>query len=94
MINLENITSLKHYDSSYDLLMEEHDPDVMDALTDDERGFLQSVDDYEGVSFFLINGDTVLVCDRVMGWKEGTPVSLEDFAQNVIGYAREEVATW
>ena len=88
MINLERI---KHYSSSYDLIMEEYDPEVTEALTEDEKDYLTHVDDYEWVSFFLVNGDTVYVCDRVLGGIEGEPVSLEDFAQNVLNYVREEV---
>jgi len=91
---MNNIESIKHYESSYDLLMEEYDADIMEALTEDEKDYLRSVDDYEGVSFFLVNGDTVFVCDRIVGGVEGWPVPLEDFARNALDYVREEVATW
>ena len=87
---MKNIKNIHHYDSSYELLSETFGDDIFDELTEDEREYLECVDDYEGMSFYVVNGDTVLCCDS-LGDVVGNPVALEEFRRTLFDLAREEV---
>lgn len=87
---MKNIKNIHHYESSYDLLSDTFGDDVFDELTEDEREYLECVDDYEGMSFYVVNEDTVLCCDS-NGDVVGNPVALEEFRRTLFDLAREEV---
>ena len=87
---MKNIKNICHYDSSYELLSETFGDDIFDELTEDEREYLECVDDYEGMSFYVVNEDTVLCCDS-NGDVIGNPACLEEFKRDMFDLARAEV---
>ena len=89
---MKNIKSICNYSSSYDLIRDYYGRDVFydAALTDEQEEYLQYVDDYESVTFYVINDDTVLICDSISGDVIGDPVCLEEFKQNMFELAMEE----
>lgn len=84
---MNTIKSIKSFESCYDLLS--YDYDLSEFLTEEEIDVLRYVDDYEPVSFYLINGDTVIVCDNYSGDLSGDIMAEEDFLHNMIEYAKE-----
>ena len=87
---MENIKSIYNFETSYQLLSETFGVDVFDDLSEDERNFLECVDDFESVTFYVVNDDTVIVCDSMSGDVSGNPVPLEEFKRNLFNMAREE----
>lgn len=87
---MQDIKTINYYSSSYDVISENFGYDVFEELTDDEKLFLQCADDYESFSFHVINNELVYVCDSISGDIIGSPVTLEDFKDNLFKYAREE----
>ena len=85
------ITSIYRYNSAAELIMETFGDDVLDGLTDDERDFVMHADDYDPVSLYLLNVDTVAICDGIFGDVMGDLVSVEDFLSSVLLAARAEV---
>lgn len=73
------VKTLQHFSCAYDLLMEDCDVEIMEALNDDERDFLRHVDDFDPVAYYLINGDTVVVCDSITGDIMGDPMNIMSF---------------
>ena len=91
-INLENITSIHSYTSSYDLLSENLEPETWEAVSEDAKDFIMHVDDFEGISFLLFNYETVIVYDRTCGDIEGDPTTCEAMLDSLLDYYREEIA--
>ena len=88
---MKDIRTIYNYDSSFGLLLETFGPDVFDDLTPDEREYVQCIDEYEGLTYYVINDDTVLVCDSASGAVLGNPVALEEFKRDAFDYVRAEV---
>lgn len=84
---MNTIKSIKSFESCYDLLS--YDYDLSEFLTEEEIDVLRYVDDYEPVSFYLINGDTVIVCDNYSGDLSGDVMTEEEFLHRMIEYAKE-----
>lgn len=83
------IKTLQHFSCAYDLLMEDCDVEVMEGLTEDQRDFLRHVDDFEPVTYFLLNWDTVIICDSISGDVMGEPMSILSFWE-AMGYEYAE----
>lgn len=84
---MNTIKSIKSFESCYDLLS--YDYDLSEFLTEEEIDVLRYVDDYEPVSFYLVNGDTVIVCDNYSGDISGDIMTEEEFLHNMVEYAKE-----
>ena len=84
---MNTIKSIKSFESCYDLLS--YDYDLSEFLTEGEIDVLRYVDDYEPVSFYLVNGDTVIVCDNYSGDLSGDIMTEEEFLHNMVEYAKE-----
>ena len=82
------IESIQHYGSTYELLDEFCDCEVLLDLSEDERHALQHVDDFEGLTFYVINSETVIVCET-FGTIEGDEMTVDDFTRNAIEYVKE-----
>ena len=89
---MKNIKSICHYGCAYDLILDYYGRDEFFdcALTEEQEDFLRCVDDYESFTFYVVNDDTVLVCDSISGAVIGSAVSLEEFKRNMIELASEE----
>lgn len=85
----ENIKSIMHFENVYELFEEIADYETMQELTAEETDFLQSLNDYEPLSFFLINDVVIIVCDSINGDKSGHPAKVEDFISETLDYIRE-----
>lgn len=64
---LRRAESIRAYDSAYDLLGNECDPALLEWMTEDFLDFLRHVDDWEGLGYYCLNGEYVLVCDSCNG---------------------------
>ena len=84
---MNTIKSIKSFESCYDLLS--YDYDLSEFLTEEEVDVLRYVDDFEPVSFYLVNGDTVIVCDNYSGDLSGDIMTDEEFLHNMVEYAKE-----
>ena len=85
----ENIKSILHFSNAYELLEDAGDIEILSELSEEEEDFLRSIDDYEPLSFFLINDDTVIICDSINGDASGHPMSIQDFQRETINYVKE-----
>lgn len=63
--NLHFLRSVSAYRSAYELLHNE--TYVAEEESEDFLDFLRHVDDWETISYFCINGDSVLFCDSING---------------------------
>lgn len=90
MDNYSMIKSLAPYDCSYKIVRD-YEPKAFNMLSDDVKLALEHADDYEGVSFCVLNDDTVFVLDCLTGDLQGMPVALDEFIRNVIETAKESV---
>lgn len=82
-----NIKSISAFDSAYDLIDYVERIETL-GLSDDEIDYLASINDYDGFSFFLVNGDTVIISDY-FGDVSGSAMSYDEFRKNTIEYVRE-----
>ena len=83
----ENIISIEHYGSAYELIDSVECINALE-LSDDEKSFLKSLNDYDGMNFFLVNSDTVIVSD-FFGDVSGSAIYYDDFLKNTIEYVKE-----
>lgn len=86
---MENIKTILHFNNAYELLEEIGDIEILSELSEDETDFLRSINDYEPLSFFLLNDDTVIICDSINGDVSGHSMSIQDFQRETINYVKE-----
>ena len=88
---MENIKSIHHYDSAYDLLYDV-DPGTFPCLVDDMTTYFEHFDDFEGMQYFLINDETVLITDGgIAGDVIGDPMTVEELYQTIIDMYYESI---
>ena len=81
---MEKIKSISCYDSAYDLL-NKADPSIFPCFENDMETYFEHFDDFEGMQYFLINDETVLITDGgFSGNVIGDPVTVEELYQNIL----------
>ena len=83
------ITSIQTFSSAFELISELQ-ADAISGLDDDLVFNLQHIDDYNGIVYGVINGDTVFALDDIFGTVYGEGESLDEFVKHTIEYARED----
>ena len=71
-------------------LIEEECPEYVNNVEPDIMEFLHGVNDFEPLSFMVINGSTVVTYDNISGDVIGQD-SIVDFINQSVDYAREGV---
>ena len=84
---MEKIKSIACYHSAYDLL-DAVDPSTFPCLVDDMTTFFEHFDDFEGLKYYLINNETVLVTES--DDVQGDPMTVEEFYQRIVDLYFEE----
>jgi len=74
-------SSIAHYSDARTLLIE-NAPDALKDWTPDELFSLNHVDDFEAISYFVIDGKTVIITDAINGDIYGSE-SLEEFMAGI-----------
>jgi hypothetical protein len=85
---MENINSILRFCNAYELIKEASGFDLSE-LSEEETDFLESMNEYECFSFYLINDETVVVCDGFSGDVSGNAMNIEDFTRETINYVLE-----
>ena len=93
---LGNIKSISAFDSAYDLILHIYGCDQGNSaslakdinLTDDQMDFLQCLNDYDYMKYFLINDKIVIVADSD-GEVSGVSMPYKDFCSETIAYVKE-----
>ena len=88
---MENIKTIKHFDSAYALLDYVYGDGLKDHTTEKERGFLQGMNDLESFGFYLVNDDFVIVAEGYFGEVNGNVETTKEFFENTINYVHEEM---
>lgn len=90
MDNYSAIKSLSPYDNSYKIVRD-YEPEIFNQLLEDVKTSLEHLEDFESVSFCVLNDDIVMVLDTLTGDLLGKPMALDEFIRNVIETAKESV---
>ena len=84
-----NIKKIAIYTDIGDLIEEER-PEYVDILDGDIMDYLHGVNDFEPLSFMVVNDSLVVTYDNISGDVIGQD-SIVDFINQSIDYAREEL---
>ena len=87
MKKFENVKSISVYNSAYDLL-DSVDPAYFPCLVDDMTTFFEHFDDFEGLKYYLLNHETIIVTES--GDVQGDPMTVEEFYQRIVDLYYEE----
>ena len=72
-------------------LVEQECPDYVSNTEPDVMHFLHCMNDFEPLSFMVLNGDLVLVYDNISGYVVGQQ-DIAEFINQSVDYAREELS--
>lgn len=87
----ENIKSIFSFTNVMAIYEEFCTKDELDALSEDYKGWLDCANDYNPAEFFVINGNLVIVADRINGLYFSA-CTLADFFRDNYHYYKEEYA--
>ena len=83
-----NICRISTYDDILKLIEYER-PEYLNGEDPEVIDFLRHIDDFEPVSFLVINDDSVVSYDRISG-DVISQTEINEFIEQLIDYAREE----
>lgn len=81
------IDNIQHFSTAADVVREYSDSDIDSELME----YIDSLDDYESFDYFVIDGAAVIVTEGLCGTVSGNPLPVEEFIQNTIDYAAENM---
>ena len=84
-----NFKMIATYDDIGDLI-ESECPEYVNNVEPDVMDYLHHINDFEPLSFMVLNGDLVLVYDNISGYVVGQQ-DIAEFIDQSVDYAREEL---
>lgn len=81
------IDNIQHFSTAADVVREYSETDIDIELME----YIDSLDDYESFDYFVIDGETVIVTEGLCGAVSGNPLPVEEFIQNTVDYAAENM---
>ena len=72
-------------------LVESECPDYVSNTEPEVMDYLHHINDFEPLSFMVLNGDLVLVYDNISGYVVGQQ-DIAEFIDQSVDYAREELS--
>lgn len=88
---MDQISSIEKYTSSFSLCVDNVDYEEIRKLTVGEVETFKAIDDWQGLVFYLVNGNTVFSCDEITGDVVGFPDTVREFFHRILAYIREEM---
>ena len=80
--------TLYPYNTAFDVMENHMDPAAFEALSDDEKAVLESLDDYEYFLYIVLDGKVVYIVDGREGGSIIGRQSLNDFVSDTLEYIR------
>ena len=79
------INRIEKFNSFFELISE-CAPELFDVVSDEMKDALNGFDDFSGIDYFLVNGETVYAADDVNGDIAGDPMSIREFFFRTVEY--------
>ena len=87
---MNTIKSIVAFNSSYELLEYVFGKEEIETgLSADQICYFKSFEDFEGMRYFLLNDDSVMVCECFSGDSSGEIMKVDDYFRETISWVKE-----